>query len=437
MNRFIPRRIIQVLCVSGMVTISNQAMAAAFQLWEQDGASIGNYHAGYAAAANDASTAFYNPAGIIRIKNQQAVFAGIGVVSDFKYVGTVRVNTIGGGLTPLSATAQGGAFSFIPSLHYVAPVSEHVGFGFSIAVPFGLKTDYGFNSPLRYVATTTSVQVIDVSPSLGVLVTDKASVGFGLDIQRMFAEFDLVGALGTTLDTTSTNKANDTAYGYHLGAMYQFNEKNRVGISYHSQVRHQLSGSSYFVGPLATLFNGGTFSSRATSNITLPAYTALSGYFHPMEKMALMATVIYTQWDVIRALSLSGLSGISGLSASRNITASIPEYWHNTWNFSVGTDYTVTDRFIVRGGIGYDQTPVREAYRTVHLPDNDRTVVAVGGHYQASKAIGVDLSWSHFFINTARILPPPQVFGAQTVNTSGNVSGSADVYGAQITWDIA
>lgn len=437
MNRFIPRRIVQVLCMSGMVVLSNQVMASSFQLWEQDGASIGNYHAGYAAAATDASIAFYNPAGIIRFKNQQAVFAGIGVVTDFKYVGTVRVSTIGGGLTPMPTTAQGGSFSFIPALHYVAPVSERVGFGFSVAVPFGLKTDYGFNSPLRYVATTTSVEVIDVSPSLGVLITDKASIGFGFDIQRMFAEFDSVGALGVGADTNSTNKANDTAYGYHLGAMYQFNDKNRIGISYHSQVRHQLSGSSYFEGPLATLFNGGTISSRATSNITLPAYTALSGYFHPSDKIALMASVIYTQWNVIHNLTLEGLSGVSGLSGSRNIVATLNEYWHNTWNFTVGTDYMLTDRITLRGGVGYDQTPVREAYRTVHLPDNDRTVVAMGGHYQASKAIGVDLSWSHFFINTARILPPPEVFGAESVNTSGNVSGSADVYGAQITWDIA
>ena len=61
MNRFLVHPLMTSLCVIGLVSLSSYANASGFQLWEQDGASIGNYHAGYAAAANDASTAFYNP----------------------------------------------------------------------------------------------------------------------------------------------------------------------------------------------------------------------------------------------------------------------------------------------------------------------------------------------------------------------------------------
>src|SRR5262249_51702106 len=70
------------------------ANAASFQLWEQDGAQVGNYHAGYAALAQDASTSFYNPAGITRIKNQQAVFAVDSIHTNFKYMGSVTTNAL-------------------------------------------------------------------------------------------------------------------------------------------------------------------------------------------------------------------------------------------------------------------------------------------------------------------------------------------------------
>lgn len=440
MKRFAMRKITNVLCLAGMLGISSQAMASAFQLWEQDGASVGSYHAGYAALANDASIAFYNPAGIIRIKNQQAVFAGVLIASDFKYVGNIRVNTIMGN-APRSVTAQGGQTSFVPALHYVAPINEWVGFGFSIDVPFGLATNYGPNTILRYAATKTSINAIDFSPSLGIKVTDKASVGFGLDVQRVFAEFDLVGGLGagTSLDTTSTNKANDTAYGYHLGAMYQFTSDTRAGISYHSQVVHHLSGSSYFEGPLASDFGIPTvMSSRATTKVTLPAYTALSGYHKVLPNVAVMGTVIYTQWNTFRELTLNGISGRTPtLARSTNITVTIPQFYRNTWNLSLGSEYYLTDRVTLRGAIGYDETPVRNRYRNVQLPDNDRYVVAIGGHYQVSKAVGLDLGWTHFLINQSRVTPPTLVVGGQRTTTSGQASGGADVYSGQVTWDIA
>lgn len=436
MNNFPMRRLIKMLCISGLLGVSTSTMASGFQLWEQDGASIGSYHAGYAALANDASTAFYNPAGMTRIKNQQLVIGTVGIMTDFKYKGNLSVNTIIP--DPISLTAQGGNFSFIPALQYVAPLSDRASFGFSIDVPFGLKTNYGSNTELRYAATLSSATVIDVSPSLAFQVTDKASLGFGPDLQRMYGEFDQVGGVfNPSMDTPSTNKANDTAYGYHLGGLYQFTPTTRVGLSYHSQVVHHLSGTSKFIGPIADILNDGSIISRnATVNVTLPPYTALSGYHLICPKVALMGTVIYTQWSTFKNLVLNNVAGIGPMGATTNLQVIIPENYRDTWNLSLGTEYYATDKITLRSAIGYDQTPTRDAYRNIQLPDNDRYLFAFGGHYQATKTVGVDLSWAHVFINRATINPPPQVTGIQISTATGSVTGGADVFGAQLTWDI-
>ncbi len=124
MSRFQTRKLVSALSLTGLIILSSHAMASGFQLWEQDAASIGNYHAGYAAAAYDASTAFYNPAGLSRFKEQQLVIAADNIFSSFKFRGSVRVNSIGGGLVPEPVTAQGGNYGFVPALHYVAPLSD-------------------------------------------------------------------------------------------------------------------------------------------------------------------------------------------------------------------------------------------------------------------------------------------------------------------------
>lgn len=438
MNRFILRRLNALLITTGMVFASSQVFASAFQIFEQDGASIGSYHAGYAAEANDASTAFYNPAGLTRFKNQQIVISGDSVLTDIKFKGNVTVSTIDAGFTPLPVTAQGGNYAFVPGMYYAAPVTDRIAFGFGVDVPFGSKVNYGYSTNLRYVSTQTSVTVIDISPVIALKITDKASLGFGPDIQPMKAEFNSVGTISDDkLDTDGINSADDTAYGFHIGGLYEFTPETRAGLSYHSQVVHHLTGTSSFSGPLADFYGVPIESDRSKVNLTLPAYTAFSFYHRVHPQWALMSSVIYTQWNVLKNLVLQDIAAIGiGGDPSNSIVTTIPQYFRNTWNFSLGANYYSTENVMLRGGVGYDQTPVRNEYRNVELPDNDHYVVALGGHYQATKALGLDAGWSHVFMQKAHVIPPPQVTGAETTTTNGSVTGGADVYALQVTWDF-
>ncbi len=440
-KRFAIKQLVQLMCLGGILGMTSNAMASSFQLWEQDGASIGDYHAGRAAQANNASTSFYNPAGITRIKNQQMVLGDVFIITDIKYKGTVSVNTLGN--APLNAVSQGGGFSPVPNLHYVAPLMNDVlGFGFSVTAPFGLKTDYGRNTVLRYAATSTQLRVIDVSPALGLNLTKNFSVGLGIDWQRLSAQFNEVGALGLlpgNSDTDSSNKGRSIGYGFHMGALYQFIPSTRVGLAYASQVVHHIRGTSKAVGPVSNFFNAGMpiVSLNTNAAITLPASTTLSLFSQLNPKWSLMGTAIYTQWSVFQNLRLQNVATVDNLAASNTVTVILPASYRNTWNFSVGTEYAATDKFTFRGGVGYDQTPVGNKYRNVQVPDNNRYALALGGHFQATKALGFDLGWTHLFMQGNSIVnPPPQPVGAQIVTTNGVVNANADILGAQVTWDI-
>lgn len=443
-KRFNFQRLFVLMAATGTIGLSSNAMAAAFQLWEQDGASIGSYHAGRAAEAPDASTAYYNPAGLIRIHNQQVVFALDPILTNFKFNGTIDVATAGlGSNGPIPGVAQGGGFNLIPSLNYAAPLNDTVVFGFSVVSPFGLETSYGNSSFVRYAATLTSLEVIDISPSLGIALNDKLSIGFGADIERARGEFDLVGGnpmLNSlmNLDTPSNNVGYSWGYGYHLGALYQFNEQTRVGLTYHSKVTHHLDGTSKFNGPLANNLDGGLQESTdLKANATLPATTTLS-LFHTLNPMwDVMGTVAYTQWNVFSQLVLQNVAAINDGQSSNSVQVVIPEHYRNTWNYSVGANYHASEQWMFRGGLGYDQSPARNSYRNLQLPDNDRIAVALGTHYQATKTLGFDAGWTHFFVMNGRINNLAQPVGDQTTITNGTTRASADVFGFQAKWDIA
>ncbi|MEO8401676.1 MAG: outer membrane protein transport protein [Gammaproteobacteria bacterium] len=444
-KRFNFQRLFLLMSAAGIIGFTNTVTAAGFQLWEQDGASIGNYHAGRAASAEDASTAYYNPAGLIKIHNQQIVAALDPIMTDIDFRGTVGVSTAGiGTIGPQPVVAQGGNFALIPAFHYAAPINNRLVFGLSLVAPFGLKTSYGSSTFARYAATLTSLQVADLSPSLGFAVNDKLSLGAGFDFEHVRGEFDanagnpiLNTVFGTNMESTSQNVGTSNGYGYHLGILYQFTEQTRVGLAYISQIRHHLRGSSKFVGPLANNLAGGYQSSgQLKTDVTLPGTATLSIFHMINPAWDFLGSLSYTQWNVFENLVLRNVSGLSGGASSNTIVAVIPESYRNTWNLSLGGNYHASEQFMFRGALGFDQSPTNNKYRNLQLPDSDRIVFALGGHYQHTNTLGFDLGWTHYLAMNSRINNLSQSLGDQTTVTSGSVQLSADVIGVQVKWDI-
>jgi long-chain fatty acid transport protein len=406
--------------------------AAGFQVWEQDAASVGQYHAGRA-VVDDASSAYYNPADLILVQNQQVVAGGAAILTDIRFRGTEAVSTLSNP-GPQSVSAQGGTYKFIPFVQYAAPISDKVAFGLSFIEPFALNTNYGSSTNLRYATRLNQIDVYDISPSLGIAFTEKLSWGIGLDMQRLVGEFDrTVAGLGGN-DTLSNNSGHDYAFGYYMGLLYQISPETRIGLSYHSKIVHQLTGSSTFIGPLA--LGGGQSSPNMYGRITLPPTTNLS-VFHTLNKQwDLMGTISYTQWSTSNNLILHNVVGTTGGVQNNNLQWTIYQGYRNTWNYALGANYHVNDKFIVRTGAGYDEAPTTDSKRSIQLPDSNKVAIALGAHYQATKTLGFDLGWTHLFMLNSRINNVSQATGDQIVITNGSVQQNADVYAAQLKWDI-
>lgn len=448
------------------VLAAGVAHAGGFSLYtESSPAAIGNYAAGAAAEAADASTGWYNPAGLALLRTKQATFGGVGVFPNSELSGTSTFNTLtpNGPLPPYTQSfsgIEGGENAFVPSFHYALPVGENTTVGLSVVSPFGLSTDWGVASPVRYEATLSELLTANFSPEIGTRLTDNFAVGAGLDLQYARVKFNRVLGAPTIMafdnespfasDTLSYNKGSSFGVGYHVGVMGLFNDNHtRIGLNYQSQMRHKFNGYSQLSGPLASTGNifaieGLPFSQRRNNNLSsnaieLPSVVTLSAYHDLNDTIALLGSVVYTGWDSFKTIQLNNvaapnISSLGGVSQVTVNSASAQNY-SNAWRAALGANYRFNDQWMLRVGGGYDQTPTNDIDRDVRLPDADRWALSVGAHYQAKPNLGVDVGYTHLFAANDPTVNRTDVLNASssyTVNAIGSVS--ADLVGAQVTW---
>lgn len=106
----------------------------------------------------------------------------------------------------------------------------------------------------------------------------------------------------------------------------------------------------------------------------------------------------------------------------------------NSWRYSLGANYRMSDAWTLRAGISYDMTPVKDAaHRTVRLPDANRTWLALGARWNISPTSAVDLAYAHLFLQDVDVNFTRSQLNAPTTSSTvtGSYSGSVDILSVQ------
>jgi len=473
-----PIRTMTSLAVLAMMA-SHAINAGGFSLYtEGSAAAIGNFAAGIAAEGADASIGWYNPAGLVLLKKQQAVLGGVGVFPSTQLTGSSLYSTPNlfdptePNLTYAQTFSglQAAKSALVPSLHYALPLNDMAVFGLSIVAPFGLSTDYEKNSPVRYAATLSKLETFTLSPELGHKITKHFSLGVGVDLQYARVTFNrMIGSPAYlqylelvvpqeitpyTLDSESKNTGDSFGVGFHLGGLLRFSEDHtRLGLNYQSHVNHNFSGRSQLTGrfadPALNIFapglanpNASFYSNTLSSNsIALPGILTLSGYQDVNDKLALLGSVVYSQWSSFKEITLNNVAvGVPdpdlGTTTLTTRNATTTEGYRDTWRLAIGANYHVNDQWMMRIGGGYDQTPTVNAHRDVRLPDSNRGAVAIGVHYQAFPSVGFDVGYSYLFATNDAIINNTQPIATSTYNVTATSKNHAQLVGLQAVWKL-
>lgn len=382
-----------------LLALPGLSLASGFALIEQSASGLGNAFAGAAASAEDASTIFFNPAGMTKLPNRQVAGALHFIVPSAKYSDGNPATNDGG---------EGGSLAPVPNFYCVMALSPASRFGLGVNAPFGLKTEYDPNWVGRVAAIKSDLKTINLNPSLATKLTDQLSVGIGLSIE--YAKADLSGFAGGA--GILSVKGDDWGVGGNVGLLYEMDNTTRIGLSYRSRIKHKLEGDATFSAVPA--LNGGI-----SADLTLPDIASLSIVKQISPALTLLGDISYTAWSVFDKLSIVRSSGATLTSTT--------EDWNDTWRFSMGATYKLNDAFKLRGGLAYDQSPVPDARRTPRIPDNDRTWVALGMGYQASKNGMIDVGYAHLFVKD------PSLAQNTGLGLPGSYKFHVDILSAQYT----
>ena len=415
--------------------MSGNASASAFALIEQS-SGLGNSFAGGAAAAEDATTIFFNPAGMTKLKGDQVTVAASFIDFSAKFSDTgstgAALQTAGGN------GGEAGALAVVPNTYIVTEIEPVLRFGLGINVPFGLKTEYDPDWIGRFQAIDSKIQTININPSLSYEMNDMVSLGIGLNYQHITGELTsavnysaaaaaVSGALlaaigGPGVEGVSTIKGSDSAWGYNLGVLFQVAPETRWGLSYRSKIKYTLNGTITFADVPALLSASPLLANGdVTLPITMPDSLSISVFHQMPNGWDIMADATRTGWSSIQELKIDRSSGSNVLTVQEN--------WKDTWRVAAGASYHYNEQWLARMGVAYDQTPVPDAYRTARIPDNDRTWISVGGQYKVSPAGTLDFGYAHLFVKDASIADMQAAAGKGDL--VGTYKGSVNIVSVQ------
>ena len=446
---------------------SGHALGAAFSLQENSGSGVGNAFAGGAAAAEDASTLWSNPAGMSRLGSPQVAAAVHFVTPSFKFrdEGSQPAQ-----FQPLGSTGgDAGSLNIVPNLYAAMPINPQWSVGIGINAPFGLVTEYDDAWLGRFQGVKSDIKTINANPSVSWRVTSTLAVGVGVNWQRVDAELTqkvnysaalaqaagqaaagglipaaqlptILAATPPGLESKAKVEGDDSAWGWNIGLLWDVTPQTRIGAQYRSKIKYHVSGNVSFDNPAlptlpaplapvfgllangvnATLVNGGV-----TAEIELPDLANLSVFHRLNDRWDLMADVQYTGWSSFKELKFVRTTG--------QLLSTTPENFDDSWRVSVGATYHWNDAWSFRGGLAWDQTPSNTPDRTPRLPDEERVWIALGAQYKFNRNLALDGGFVYIPVKNTDI---NQNAGSTAANglIKGHYDSNVTILSAQLTY---
>ena len=411
-----------------LATLSGAASASGFQLLEQNASGIGNAYAGSAAVAENASTIYYNPAGMTQLQDRE-ISGGISAVDP-----SFNFHNKGSHVDALQGAGEGGdagGWAFIPNGYASWALNKDLYVGIGIGAPFGLKTEYDDRWLGAAQATKFEIKTLNINPSVAYRLNDEVSLGAGVNWQRLEAEYTRQAGISTGAShVTSTMNLKDDAWGWNVGALFTFSPATKLGISYRSEVKYHttgevsLSSDAQGVSTMTFLKSHGA-ESDLKADLTMPSTLILSVAHKLDDRWELLGDVSRTGWSSIPKVDIMRTSGVKAQTLDTD--------FRDAWRVALGANYQYNDSWKLKFGVAYDQTPVKRAEtRLASLPDNDRVWFSFGTQWAPDKTSRLDFGVTYIVVRDSKI-SNDQTTGVspQRGVVTGEYSGNIWLLGAQ------
>ncbi|TNH05411.1 hypothetical protein FHQ26_00080 [Testudinibacter sp. TR-2022] len=435
-------KLTQTLLATSITLCAGYASAAAFQLVEVSTSGLGRAYAGDAAIAENASVVAVNPALMTQFKRPEISVGGIYIKPDVNLNG--KIDSVNG--IPMSAYAAAGVKDdashnkiakggLIPNLYYVHPINEKFAVGGGVNVNYGLATEFDSGYSAGILAGKTDLTTVNFNLSGAYRLNQNWSLGLGLNAVYADALVERhLGVRGTLANLSPATRSlglsestvaarlegKEWGYGWNAGVVYEFNERNRIGLAYHSHVDIKFKGDFSSQLPLAM---GGTAGAVIPGSLTLnlPAYWEIAGLHRLTDKLAVSYSYKQTLWSRFKELNAQGNDGSQLFHKNEN--------FKDASRIALGVSYDFSEQFTLRTGIAHDESPVQKGYHSISIPDADRTWLSLGATYRFTPDLSVDVGYAHLIASDNTFTE-----NDKGVKATFNSKSKADIYGLTLNY---
>lgn len=437
------------LAVMGTLFVG-QAAASGFQLREQSVKNLGKSSAG-SMVGKDAAVVSLNPAAMVNL-DKNTIQADLTVIDlSAKFTGGGAI--LGNPLKPLSGGNGGdpGDPTLVPNMAAVFPMHgalEGLTLGASLGAPFGLATEYDSGWVGRYRALKSDVKTMDLTLSAALQLSGGVSIGAGFIWERAQATLTKAIDFGTaicaasnpancfnpsypfqpqSLDGAFEVKGADNSIGFVVGAQIAPSDKLAIGLSYRSEIKHELKGDLDFSGVPALLGADPRFvDGPGGARLVTPSVATVSVKYALADNFRVLADFQKTGWSSLQDVTIRRSNG--------TIVGSEPFEWSDTNFLSLGAEYDLSSAFTLRAGVGKDKTPTNDTHRTPRLPDNDRTLYSIGASWNVSENLSLDAAYQYIGIKSPTVNLPVDAAAGNTSTLVGKYTGHADLVGVSMQY---
>ncbi|GGE77150.1 aromatic hydrocarbon degradation protein [Streptosporangium jomthongense] len=388
--------------------------AGGFSLNEQSASAMGVANAGAVANPENATTIFFNPAGMSQLKGTNISFGAAVLDIDAEAKSASGTNQIG---QPVSG-GRGGDIAdpaVLPNVYLTHEINDSIDVGFGIHAPYGLAADYDDDFVGRFFADKTELTAISFTPAISVNNGQGLSMGLGLNV--MYVEGKLTkfmdnsgtialapgGVLpGTPAQGYADIEGDDVGVTFQVGFLYEMNDRTQFGLKAQTGTELDLEGDAKFTN-VAVATPAGTPNPPGPGvavplNSTEPARVPLAipesisaGLRHKLtDQFTVLAGATYSRWSRFDSLDIYGRDPSKPLTSKSpgglpNLLSHTPEGWKNTWQFNVGGIYQVTPEWALKAGYAWDESPV-DQYVTARIPSSDRHWLTLGAQWKSAQS---------------------------------------------------
>ena len=400
------------LAAIALLLASGTAMAEGYQINSLSTKQIGMAHTGVALKLG-AENMYFNPAGMAymdKTLDLSGSFTGIMPTATATIDGK-EYQTDNGISTPISVNA---AFSTHPNLKG----------GIAFYTPYGSSINWTDNWPGATLNQNVSLKAFTIQPTLAWAINDKFSIGLGamvtwatVDLNKglvsastadnVIAAMQSLGQLpasigsfgSTTPASVNLNGKTGIALGFNIGLMYNLNDQLTFGASFRSKMNMKVkAGEAHVVyaNDLAQTLTGETIDLINNANfkaqMPCPWVLSLGASYKPVSRLTLAFDARLTGWHAYKSLDVEFLDE---QLVRKGLNQYIPKHYDNSWCFSLGAQYALTDRFDLRAGRMVDTSPVDKNFYNPETPGMTKIEPTIGLSFRPIPQLSIDLGFMY------------------------------------------